>query len=401
MDASSSKKAAYAQKNRPTLKSADYKDYVRRLISDKIKESDRFVLSLSTESIVFRASILLFEFCVIYLCVFSLKLNIFRTDPLANVLLFSSACFFSVLVFLFGIAQVGLAFISTWLALIISHSIAGLSVIWLNTKNAELITGAGFTFFCAAIAFVSYINIRTSLFDDDIEYFERGADYVAVNDVLSDYAPVGCFPFLLVVKCYMHNPIPVENAMFITELAKLSRLHHSVLAGFINHEASKEYTFYIYTLNTRERCGTLIKKMQAEAKKCHIEENIASFYKDAEWNVYFSTLLPDKAETIEIRNRNMMEELFSVGIDFEEEYMLCFTISYANEEMLEALKDKLCGHGFIFAGENDEAEEEEKSADFLIESFISNRRIEYLSGLITDVCKQTGALYEGDWTVEM
>ncbi|NLW69772.1 MAG: hypothetical protein GX061_01635 [Eubacteriaceae bacterium] len=148
------------------------------------------------------------------------------------------------------------------------------------------------------------------------------------------------------------------------------------------------------------------KKVLKLLKKEHFDRISLEITEQRDWGEYINELFPDNEKLCNIISQKHIAELFYSGERLDREFDITFFVDFKNKEDLIEFDKLMNSYGLTLScasfGDEQGAVDPQYpySGEFVIRSYVSARRLEYLNDLLVSESLKFGCLYVGEWVID-
>jgi hypothetical protein len=235
-----------------------------------------------------------------------------------------------------------------------------------------------------------WLLVRWELFYTKVHVYERGDDSIAIDLFLNDFKPIAGLGELAAFRVSFDGLR--ELSRFLKVMLKACHATSSVPAGYYSDGLSSQIVFYAYASDAE----ALNKRLYESARRVGLEIEDFSAQEDPNWEKY-AILYPDKKEMSTLNNRNQIEELYQCGIDPNNQYVVRFCIGFEDKNSPVQFEKELEHLGLWLAMASFMEGDRRYYGEYHVTTYVTLRRIEYLSNSIKNIADSFGAIYDGEW----
>ncbi|MCL1803087.1 MAG: DUF695 domain-containing protein [Eubacteriaceae bacterium] len=282
----------------------------------------------------------------------------------------------------------GLAFTCSYIAQVAAYVIRQRLVLSPTNPNAML--ACCFVLVLGTVGCAAWRLIRWELFYSNVQVFEREGNSVAIDLFLSEFSPINGLSQLAMYSVSFDSLHTMLQ--FLKLMLNACYSSTSILAGYFSDSACSSIDFYVYTNCTEE----LTKKIRKTAIGDGIAIESISVKEDPLWEKY-KELYPNENELVSLKNRNQIEKLYKKGINPHRQYDVYFQVSFESKESPLVFEKEVEHLGLSLSVAYFLESKGCYCGYYGIKTYITHRRIEYLSGCIKESADSFGACFSGEW----
>ena len=336
--------------------------------------------------------------------IYSNKISIFQNERFFDIILCMIIILFAFYYYLFGFRHCALIAFISWYLLFGAFFGYRLVLIFFPNTSAEIVGPAAGTLFIGSGLLWGISYAKKRIMYSNAQSYEKGGKLITLDLFLASLGNIHTLNILTDITIV--SSISERHDQFIRLIKKLIgtfRSCCSVFCGYTTEIKGKEIHIYVYT--SKSKSAKLIDKACSVIYDNSYRISEINCKYDDDWTYYKTELYPNVKDLCSITSRNYIERLFLNGIALDKEYEIKFLIYCKNSNDTIKIENELKYFGFIFyrityeQNRNKVYTGYDYCAEFKISTFITPRRLEYLSGIILNKTEGHDAIYMGEWLI--